>query len=147
MTDQSVDDHVKAEALFEPVLKVMLSLDPADMTYSSREEAYALLEKILTMGKVIGRRTAVDPRGGEPLVGQVWRLKSDHSQQVKIIEVTGQVTVYQHIDCACVRVGHTITDHEGRSLTAMFKEHYEPVEEYDPLIRGWLRFIDGPQDS
>lgn len=59
MTDRSVYDHLKSEGLYEPVLRVMLSLDPADMTYSSREEARALLDRIFIMGKIVGRRTAI----------------------------------------------------------------------------------------
>lgn len=144
MTDQAVDDYLEAEKLYEPLLKVLLSLDPADMTYSSREEAWVLLDRILTMGKIIGRRTAIPHGITDPAPGQVWRLKTNTDLKVKVASFSPSgIVLYRHIDCACTLVGHTLTEHEGRSLLRMFKEQYEPVEEYDDLIEGWLKAVRG----
>lgn len=140
MTDQSVDDSLEADRLYEPILKAMYESG----LWLTRQSARQDLDKILNLGKVIGRRTALPHGITDPAPGQVWRLKTSTDLKVKVASFSPSgIVLYRHIDCACTLVGHTLTEHEGRSLLRMFKEQYEPVEEYDALIEGWLRAVRG----
>lgn len=140
MTDQSVDDSLEADRLYEPILKAMYESG----LWLTRQSARQDLDKILSLGKVIGRRTALPHGITDPAPGQVWRLKTSTDLKVKVASFSPSgIVLYRHIDCACTLVGHTLTEHEGRSLLRLFKEEFEPVEEYDDLINGWLKAVRG----
>lgn len=141
MTDQAVDDHVVADELKEAVLGFIY--DSGVFTIDEAE-LKRRLDRLFVQGKVIGRRTALPHGIAVPDSGQVWRLKTNTDMRVEVIAVSqAQVVHYRHIDCACTLLGHTLTEHESRSLLRMFKEQFEPVEEYDDLIEGWRKAVRG----
>lgn len=140
MTDNWVDRHLRTEELYQKITSI---IDPAYLDKHGETPVRAVLDAILSQGKIEGRRTALDEVPPRPVTGQTWQNRAHDDDVAVIREVSTAGTVrYARTACPCRHVWHEATDHEASLTVHRFMERYEPVERHDPMTEGWQRIVD-----
>jgi hypothetical protein len=131
--DQSVPDLLKTEELYKQVL-TMVDNVWGDVAEYNPDDFRRALDRILSQGKIIGRRGALKEEFRVPVVGEIWRDKAAEDSLIEITYViSGGPVIY--------RCG----EFSGHSVTVFgFWGNYEPVTPLDDqMIEGWQQIVDG----
>lgn len=65
MTDSMIRDYKEIESLYDPILTAVLYPNGPQSDFYTEQDVRRVLDAILNLGKIIGRRTAVKDRERE----------------------------------------------------------------------------------
>jgi hypothetical protein len=132
VTDQQISSFRQTEELYNTVYG-LVERALSERNYNPDDFRRAM-DRILSQGKIEGRRGALKEEFRVPVAGEIWRDKTAHDHLIEITYVIpdGAVT-YRSGEFA----GHHV------SLFGFWGDYEPTTPPNDQLIEGWQRIVDG----